>query len=64
MISKAFQGESHMYSISCSFSSSIIKDSKIFGPTTELPAHLLKLNILSYKLGDIFLKEVMFHDLV
>jgi len=51
-----------MYNTSCNFSFFIIKDSKNFGPTTDLPAHLLRLNILSYKLGDIFLKEVMFHD--
>ena len=51
-----------MSDTSHNFSFSIIKDYTNLGPTTELPANLLRLKILSYKLGDIFLKEVTFHD--
>jgi len=51
-----------MYDSSHNFSFSIIKDSKNLGPKTELPAHLLRLKMLSYNLGDIFLEEVIFHD--
>jgi len=64
IITRAFSGESYMSNTSHTFNFSIIKDYTNLGPTTELPAHLLRLKIPSYKLGDIFLKEVMyiFHD--